>query len=300
MTGLPLTQAPTPLGGVQQRRSSASRGLRSVWRVVLRNRTGQLGVAILTLVVLLAILGPALSQQDPLQVSGLRLAGPSPSHWLGTDGVGRDVFSRLANGARLSLGSTALVAAIVLVVATAIGTLAGYFRGPLDAVLMRFADVVLAFPGLILALALAGLFTPGLPAVLVALVSVSWASYARIVRGLTLSIRERPFIEAARASGAPHRAIMLRHIVPNVVSPVIVLITLEMGQLLLAISALSFLGLGVQPPTPEWGAMLNDGRAYVLSDPLVILIPGAAISLAVLGFNLLGDALRDALDPRMR
>jgi peptide/nickel transport system permease protein len=164
---------------------------------------------------------------------------------------------------------------------------------------MRLVDVVLAVPGLVLALAVAGLFEPSLLAIMLALVTVWWAGYARVVRGLVLSLREQPFVESARSIGAGERRIVCRHILPGVVSTVVVLATLEIGQLLLVISGLSFLGLGSPPPTPEWGAMLNDGRVYFLSDPHVVVVPGIAISLAVLGFNLLGDGIRDILDPRL-
>jgi peptide/nickel transport system permease protein len=165
---------------------------------------------------------------------------------------------------------------------------------------MRLVDVVLAVPGLVLALAVSGLFEPSLVAVMIGLVTIWWAGYARVVRGLVLVVRERPYVEACRSMGASEWRVMTRHVLPNVVSPVIVLATLEIGQLILAVSALTFLGLGAPPPTPEWGAMLYDGRTYFLSDPQLVLIPGLAISLAVLGFNLLGDGVRDALDPRLR
>lgn len=163
---------------------------------------------------------------------------------------------------------------------------------------MRLVDVVLAVPSLVLALAVAGLFEPSLLAVMLALVTVWWAGYARIIRGLVLSVREEPYIESARSVGAGEWRVVIRHVLPGVVSTVVVLATLEIGQLLLVISGLSFLGLGSPPPTREWGAMLNDGRVYFLSDPHVVLVPGIAISLAVLGFNLLGDGIRDVLDPR--
>ncbi|MGH9269461.1 MAG: ABC transporter permease, partial [Acidimicrobiales bacterium] len=205
----------------------------------------------------------------------------------------------LLHGARLSLGAALLSSALVAAIGVLVGTVAGYAGGAVDKVLMRAVDVVLTIPGLVLALAVAGLFRPSLTAVMLGLVTIWWAGYARVVRGLVLSLRERPFVEAARAAGAGGVASVVRHILPNMVSPIIVLATLEIGQLILVISGLTFLGLGAPPPTPEWGAMLNDGRIYFLSDPHVVIIPGLAISLAVLGFNLVGDAIRDALDPRL-
>jgi peptide/nickel transport system permease protein len=203
-------------------------------------------------------------------------------------------------GARLSLGAAFLVAGLVTTLGVVVGTIAGFYRGIADALIMGVVDVILAFPALVLALAIAGLLTPGILTVALALVSVWWVSYARIIRGLVVSIREREFVAGARALGAGSAFIIRRHILPHVLAPVIVLVTLEMGSLILAISALNFLGLGAQPPTPEWGAMLNEGRAYFFSAPQLMLLPGAAITLVVLGFNLLGDGIRDALDPKLR
>lgn len=260
--------------------------------------TARVGLLLVAVCVALALLGPAVAPHDPLVVTTERLRRPGTDHLLGTDGLGRDLFSRLLHGARLSLGSATLAAALVSLVGLVVGTVAGYVGGFVDKILMRLVDVVLAVPGLVLALAVAGLFEPSLLAVMLALVTVWWAGYARIVRGLVLSIREQPFVESARSVGAGEWRVVSRHVLPGVVSTVVVLATLEIGQLLLVISGLSFLGLGSPPPTPEWGAMLNDGRVYFLSDPHVVLVPGIAISLAVLGFNLLGDGIRDVLDPR--
>jgi ABC-type antimicrobial peptide transport system permease subunit len=196
--------------------------------------------------------------------------------------LGRDVLSRLLVGARLALGTALLTSTLVTPIGIVLGCLAGFYGGLVDTVLMRLVDVVLAVPGLVLALAVSGLFEPSLLAVMLGLVTIWWAGYARVVRGLVLVVRERPFVEACRSTGASEWRVMTRHVVPNVVSPVIVLATLEIGQLILAVSGLTFLGLGAPPPTPEWGAMLYDGRTYFLSDPQLVLIPGLAISLAVL------------------
>jgi len=273
---------------------------RRLLRRLVRDRTARVGLVIVAACAVLAIAGPSLAPHDPLEVTTERLRRPGAAgHLLGTDGLGRDLLSRVLHGARLSLGSAALAAALVSLVGMVVGTVAGFIGGVVDKVLMRLVDVVLAVPGLVLALAVAGLFDPSLLAIMLALVTVWWAGYARIVRGLVLSIREQPFVEAARSVGAGEWRVVVRHVLPGVVSTVVVLATLEIGQLLLVISGLSFLGLGSPPPTPEWGAMLNDGRVYFLSDPHVVLVPGMAISLAVLGFNLLGDGIRDVLDPRL-
>jgi peptide/nickel transport system permease protein len=270
-----------------------------VLRRLLSDRAAVAGMVLVAVFGVLAAAGPALAPHDPLKVTVDRLQGPSLDHLLGTDGLGRDMLSRLLHGARLSLGAAVLSSVLVTAIGTAVGTLSGFAGGIVDKLCMRLVDVILTIPGLILALAVTGLFEPSLLAVMLGLVTIIWAGYARIVRGLVLAIKGRPFVEAARAAGAGPGRVVTRHVVPNMISPVIVLATVEIGQLLLAISTLTFLGLGAPPPTPEWGAMLNDGRTYFLSDPHVVVIPGVAISLAVLGFNLVGDGVRDALDPHL-
>jgi peptide/nickel transport system permease protein len=270
-----------------------------VLRRLLSDRAAVAGMVLVAVFGVLAAAGPALAPHDPLEVTVDRLQGPSLDHLLGTDGLGRDMLSRLLHGARLSLGAAVLSSVLVTAIGTAVGTLSGFAGGIVDKLCMRLVDVILTIPGLILALAVTGLFEPSLLAVMLGLVTIIWAGYARIVRGLVLAIKGRPFVEAARAAGAGPGRVVTRHVVPNMISPVIVLATVEIGQLLLAISTLTFLGLGAPPPTPEWGAMLNDGRTYFLSDPHVVVIPGVAISLAVLGFNLVGDGVREALDPHL-
>lgn len=272
---------------------------RPILRRLRRDASAVTGLVLVALFLLAAAFGPSLAPQDPIALSVERLQGPSARHLLGTDGLGRDMLSRLLAGARLTLGAALLAALLVTAIGLVVGAVSGYLGGVVDAALMRLVDVVLAVPGLILALAVAGLFEPSLIAVMLGLVTVWWAGYARVVRSLVLAIRERPFVEAAHSVGASRRRILRHHILPGVVSPVIVLATLDIGQLILVISGLTFLGLGAPPPTPEWGAMLNDGRLYFLSNPHVVIVPGLAISLAVLGFNLLGDGIRDALDPRV-
>ncbi|MGH4022201.1 MAG: nickel transporter permease [Pseudonocardiaceae bacterium] len=271
---------------------------RRVLHRLMHDWTARIGLVIVVLLVLVALLAPVLTRHDPLSLDGPALEPPSWSHPFGTDRLGRDVFSRIVYGAQLSLGTALLATVLILTLAVLVGSLSGFLGGVVDSVLMRTVDTILAFPNLLLALVVAGLFRPSLLTLMLALASVWWVGYARIVRGLVMVVRERPFIEAARVGGARRSRLLVRHILPNVLPPVIVLVTLEMGTLILAISALNFLGLGAQPPTPEWGAMLNEGRAFFFSSPHLMLFPGLAISLAVLGFNLLGDGLRDVLDPK--
>lgn len=270
-----------------------------LWRCA-KDRTLLAGLAIVLVFVGAALTAPLVSRHDPTDVDPMAmLAPPSADHWLGTDNLGRDIFSRLVYGARWSLGASALATLAIVLVGITVGVVAGYFGGLLDDVLMRLVDVLLAFPSLVLALAIVGTLGPGLVNVMIGMVAVWWVDYARVMRGLVVGVREREFVVAARCVGASSTRIMLRHILPNVVPSVIVLATLELGGLMLAISGLSFLGLGAQPPTPEWGTMLNDGRAFFQRAPQLMLYPGLAITLVVAGSNLLGDGLRDVLDPRL-
>ncbi|HWQ11718.1 MAG TPA: nickel transporter permease [Roseiflexaceae bacterium] len=260
-----------------------------------------LGAALVAAFVLLAAAAPVLAPNDPTALHPAQaLAPPGPEFPLGTDNLGRCILSRLLYGSRYSLSTAALAAALITAVGVTLGALSGYYGGPLDSLLMRIVDVLLAFPSLVVALAIAGVLGPSIVHAMLGLVSVWWVGYARVVRGLVLTVRERPYVESARAIGVSDARTLWRHILPNVVPPVIVLATLEMGQLILAIAGLNFLGLGAQPPTPEWGAMLNEGRPFLQIAPQLMIYPGLAISLVVLGFNLLGDGLRDALDPRLR
>jgi len=276
-------------------------GRQTVHRRQTRDRAAFVGFVIIVLLVALALTAPLIAPHDPVaQDPYERLASPNLTFPLGTDNLGRCLLSRLLYGARVSLAAAGVASLLVLTIGVGVGAVAGYVGGWVDIAIMRVVDLLLAFPLLVLALAITGFVGIGMGSVLVGVVSVWWASYARIVRGLVLSLRERPFVEAARAAGVTPARIIIRHLIPNVIAPLIVLATLEMGSLLLAISGLNFLGLGVQPPTPEWGAMLNDGRPFLLSAPQLMIYPGLAISLAVIGFNLLGDGLRDTLDPRLK
>ncbi len=255
-------------------------------------------MAIVTALLAVAAIGPTVVPHDPTtQDLANSLQPPSTAHPLGTDELGRDVLARLVYGARISLGIAVAVTAVRLVLGTTIGLLAGYVGGRVDEALMRLVDVQLAFPGLVLALVIAGILGPSLRNVLIALAVVGWGSYARLVRGSVLSTKEREFVRAARLLGASRTQIVTRHLLPNVVSPVVVLATLNLGTVVLATAGLSFIGLGAQPPTPEWGTMLSDGRHYLRDAWWIANAPGVAIMLTVLGFNLLGDGLRDVLDP---
>ena len=240
--------------------------------------------------------GPGPNEQDVAN----RYASPSRSHPLGTDNLGRDELARIVHGARTSLLVSVVVGVLVLVIGVTVGTVSGFVGGFVDGLLMRLVDVLLAFPSLLLALAVTGVLGPGLLNLAGAMVFVWWAGYARFVRGLVLSLRERSYVESARALGMSERRVAFRHVLPQVVPPVIVLATLQSGRLLLALSGLSFLGLGAQPPTPEWGAMLSDAQNYLANAPQLMVYPGIAITVAALGFNLLGDGLRDILDPKLR
>ncbi|HXG69572.1 MAG TPA: ABC transporter permease subunit [Gemmatimonadaceae bacterium] len=265
----------------------------------LHDRLTLTGLMIVSSFLVLAIAAPVIAPYNPAGIDPAhRLEGISSAHIFGTDNLGRDLFSRMAYGARWSLGAAALATAAIVCIGVVVGTAAGYKGGRTGDVLMRTVDVVLAFPSLLLALAIAGTLGPGIGSVMVGLVSVGWAAYARVVRGMVLELRERDFVAAARALGASDRYIVTRHIIPNVLPAITVLATVEMGELILALAGFGFLGVGIQPPTPEWGAMINDARPFVLDAPALVVVPGIAIGLLVGGFNLLGDGLRDALDPR--
>ena len=275
-------------------------GSNSLRQVLCRPQTA-VGTAIVVSVAGVAILGPELLGADPMtQDLSNRLQPPSLAHPFGTDRLGRDVFARIVHGARVSLGIAVAVTAIRLVIGVAVGLLAGYGGGGVDELLMRVVDLLFAFPGIVLALVIAGIAGPSLTNVLLALAVVGWGTYARVVRSEVLSVRERDYVTASRLSGTPHHRIVLEHVLPNVLGPTIVLATLDIGTVVLATAGLSFLGLGAQPPTPEWGTMIAAGRHYLQTAWWLVNVPGLAIVVTVLGFTLLGDGLRDVLDPEGR
>jgi len=259
----------------------------------------RLGIGIVGLVVFAAVFGPWLTPYDPVsQNLALRLAAPSWSHPLGLDELGRDLLARLLAGARVSLFVGCAVVGISSIVGIGIGSVAGYLGGKTDTAIGRLMDVLLAFPGILLAIALVAVLGPSLRNVVLALVTIGWVGYARLVRGQVLKVRELEFVQSARALGAPLSRVLLHHVIPSTFSAVTVQATLGMAGAIIAEASLSFLGLGVQPPTPSWGTMLDAGRAHLFDAPHLTVVPGAAIALLVLGFNFLGDALRDRLDPR--
>jgi peptide/nickel transport system permease protein len=268
---------------------------------LLRDRTAVIGLVLVTLLTLAAVFAPLLASHDPNAVDVARkFLPPSREFPLGTDHLGRDVFSRLLFGARLSIGSTLLASLAISFIGIVVGLVAGWCGGVVDTLISRVIDILLAFPTFLLALAVTAILGPGLRNVLVAIILAWWASYARIVRSAVLAERDKPYIEAARAAGSPSGRILRRHLLPNIVAPIVVLTTLDLGAVLLSLSGFSFLGLGVKPPSAEWGSMLSEGRTYLSRAPNMMFFPGVAIFLMVLGFNLLGDGLRDVLDPRTR
>jgi peptide/nickel transport system permease protein len=230
----------------------------------------------------------------------LRLTGPSPQHWFGLDELGRDILSRVLAGARISILVGLVVVSISSTVGIAVGSAAGYFGGRVDEFLSRIIDILMAFPGLLLAIAMVAVLGPSLFNVVFALSLIGWVGYARLVRGQVLRARELEFVQAARALGASTPRVLIRHVIPTTLPAVTVQATLGMGGAILAEASLSFLGLGVQPPTPSWGTMLNYGRIHLLDAPHLTIFPGLAIAVLVLGFNFLGDGLRDLLDPKMQ
>jgi peptide/nickel transport system permease protein len=288
----PLTATPRP-----------SAELPRPWRrpALLRSPLTVLGLVLILVFGLSALLAPVLAPADPIdQVLSQRLKPPSVAHWLGTDQLGRDLFSRLLFGARISLTIGLVVVGVAGTVGTLVGLTAGYAGGLVDEVLMRITDVFFAFPALILAMAIAGALGPSLNNAMAAIAAVTWPVYARLVRGQVLSLRERAYVEAARALGASPLRIVLGHILPNTLAPLLVQASFDMGGAILAAAGLSFIGFGAQPPDPEWGVMISEGRQYIGTHPWLSLFPGLAILLTVAAFNLIGDGLRDALDPRLR
>jgi peptide/nickel transport system permease protein len=273
----------------------------TVVRQFRRSRSAVFGLVVVVVFVLTASVAPWIAPHDPVALGlGQQLKAPSLEYPLGTDELGRDLLSRLLWGARYTLLITIGAVALALIVGTASGVYSGFLGGWSDTVIMRVMDVLLAMPGFLLAIAIIAALGVGIVNVIIAVGVHAIPVFARIVRGATLSVREQEYVQAARALGSPNSRIMWRHILPNVTPPVLVQTTLQLATAILTASGLSFLGLGTQPPTPEWGAMLSAGRSYITSNPQLAAIPGLAILLVALGFNLMGDGLRDALDPRLR
>jgi len=274
--------------------------VRALARGARRNRVAVAAAAGLLAAVLAAVLAPWLPLLDPDAVDTVRRLQPplTPGHPLGTDEFGRDLLARLVWGARVSLLAGVVTAAAAMVLGVVLGVLGGFYSGWVETVVMRLTDILMAFPYVLLAIALVAGLGPGLRNAMIAIAIVGFPFYTRLVRGVVLSLREREFVEAARALGAGDAVILGRHVLPHLVSPVIVAFSLDVGAKILVTAGLSFLGLGTQPPTADWGSMLATGRQFVILSPHVALLPGLAIFLIVLALNMVGDALRDALDPR--
>lgn len=271
------------------------------WRLVRRNHAAMLSLFVLLFIILAAVFAPLIAPQDPLyQDLPKRLQGPSAEHIFGTDRAGRDIYSRVIYGARVSLTVGLVSVVLGAVVGVTLGLFSGYYGGWIDRVTMRVMEIIQAFPGVLLAILIVAILGPGLFNVLVALSVFALPTMSRVARGSALSLKQQDFIQAARAVGVSDARIMVQHILPNALAPLIVMTTLRVAGVILAAASLSFIGLGAQPPTPEWGAMINEGRANLREAPYIMFFPGMAILITVLCLNFLGDALRDALDPRMR
>ncbi|MBW3631991.1 MAG: ABC transporter permease [Chloroflexi bacterium] len=284
------------------RAERVSAGLwRDAARRLSRDRAAVAGLVVVAALVVVALLAPAIVPYDPIDQSfRIKLQAPSTEHLLGTDEFGRDVLSRILVGTRVALGVGIVPVAIALVIGVTLGLIAGYFGGGVDQVVMRVIDVLLAFPWLLLAIGIMAILGPGIQNVVIAVAIVYIPAFARIVRGSVLSIKEKEYVEAARAMGQPNTRIIVRHVLANAWAPIIVLATLSIGQAIIYAAGLSFIGLGTQPPDADWGVMLTSGREFLRDAPWLGFFPGLAILITVLAFNLFGDGLRDALDPRLR
>jgi peptide/nickel transport system permease protein len=288
-----------PRGALAQRRAT-NQTVRNLKRFLIGNRLNLIGVIIVVLFFFLSIFGETVAPQDPYKqdITNSKFLAPSTSHLLGTDELGRDIFSRILAGTRTSLQVAAVVLGFAVVFGTIVGSISGFFGGFVDEVLMRLTDMFLAFPALVLAIAVAATLGKSLTNTMIALATVFWPWYARLVRAQVLSIRELEYIEAGRSIGLTSWRLMFRHILPNAASVVIIQVTLDVGFAILSTSSLSFIGLGAQPPSPEWGTMLSTARNHFRDAWWYITFPGVALTLTVFAFNVLGDGLQDALDPR--
>lgn len=261
---------------------------------------GVIGITIIMIVVLTAIFAPQIAPYAPTAQDFRRLQPPSATNWLGTDDLGRDVFSRIVYGSRISLQVGIIAVTLALSIGVTLGVLSGYIGGTFDNGTMRVVDLMFAFPGLVLAIVIAGLLGPSITNAMIAIGIIYAPTFARVARGSVLTVKNELYLEAARLTGGGHTHIVSKHVLPNILAPLVVLVTLTMSTAILTEAALSFLGLGTQPPDPSWGKMLSEGRRFMEIAWWTTVFPGIAIVIAVLGFNLLGDGLRDALDPRLR
>ncbi|MFD1360750.1 nickel transporter permease [Lentibacillus salinarum] len=268
---------------------------------IIKSKTSFIGLCIIFILIITAILAPFIATHSPTEQTIVnRYQAPSAEHWLGTDELGRDIFSRIVYGTRISIQIGVISVGISMIIGVFLGAVSGYFGRWIDQVIMRVIDIVMAFPSILLAIALVAVLGPSLRNAMIAVGIVGIPQFARIVRSAVLSVKETEFVEAAHAIGARHGRVLMQHVLPNCLAPIIVQATLSIGTAILDAAGLSFLGLGAQPPRPEWGAMLSDGRAALQNAPWVATFPGLAIFFVVLGFNMFGDGLRDALDPRLK
>lgn len=275
--------------------------MKSSFKNLAANTPALIAAIVLGLLILTAVFAPLLAPYDPLAMDlGSLRQPPSSTHPLGTDSKGRDILSRIVHGAKISLAVGIAASALSLCIGVLLGLCAGYFGGRVDVVLSQMFDVFLAFPSLLLAIGISAVMPPGLTSAMLAITLVGWAGFARLVRGMTLSLKEHTYVEASRALGASSARILCKHVLPNALPLILVAGSLRVGGFILLEAALSFLGLGAQPPTPTWGSMISLNRAYINSAPWMVIFPGLAISITVVSFNVLGDFLRDKLDPRMQ
>ena len=277
--------------------------MQEVWRRLKKNKMAMIGLTIVVILVLIAIFADVLFDYNDVvikQNTVIRLQGPSAEHWLGTDEFGRDILARLVHGSRISLVVGVVAVSIALTVGGTLGALAGFYGGKVDMVIMRLMDILLAVPSLLLSITIVSALGPSIINLMIAISISSIPGYARIVRSSVMTVRDNEFVEAARSIGANNWQIILTHIIPNCMAPIIVQVSLKVASAILSTSGLSFLGLGVKAPTPEWGSMLSGGRAYLRNAPHLTFFPGVMIMITILSLNLLGDGLRDALDPKLK
>lgn len=276
--------------------------LKEIWKRIKKSKTAMVGLVIIIMFILVAIFADVISDYNLAITNNpsVRLQGPSAEHWLGTDTYGRDVFARIVHGARYSLMIGFVTTALAVTIGGLFGAIAGYYGGKIDGIIMRIMDTVMAIPPILLALSIVASLGPGLRNLLIAMTISSVPSFTRVIRSVILSVVGQDFIEAARACGTTDIRIILRHIIPNAIGPIIVQATMSISAMIISAAGLSFLGMGIRPPAPEWGSMLADSREFMRYYPYLVIIPGVTIVLAALSFNLLGDGLRDALDPRLK
>lgn len=275
--------------------------LKEVWRRFCRNKQAMIGLAMLLLLIFAAVFANVIAPYDPVEQNLLiRLQGPSAAHWFGTDELGRDIFSRILYGARISLTVGLIAVSISCVAGCALGAIAGYYGGILDTVIMRISDIMMAIPSILLNISIVAALGTGLQNVMIAIGISSVPAYCRIMRASLLSLKNQEFVDASRVAGSTDFYIIMHHIIPNSLAPLIVQATLKIGGAILSCASMSFIGLGIVPPTPEWGAMLSTGRDFLRDAPHLTAFPGLAIMFAVFSMNLIGDGLRDALDPKLK